>query len=159
MTQLCLPALRAARGRIVNMGSISGLNALPLLGAYAMSKFALEAMTDSLRVEVAPWGIHVAIVEPGTIKTPIWTRERPDPPPEALSLYGARLDAFRKLAVKRGTAGAPPELVAEVVEHALTAEKPRARYLVGHDAKLRARVQRLPVRIRDRVIVRRVLGS
>ena len=90
------------------MGSISGLNALPLLGAYAMSKFALEAMTDSLRVELAPWGIHVAIVEPGTIKTPIWTRERPDPPPEARSLYGARIDAFRRLAVKRGTAGAPP---------------------------------------------------
>ena len=98
MTQLCLPALRAARGRVVNMGSISGLNALPLLGAYAMSKFALEAMTDALRVELEPWGIHVAIVEPGTIKTPIWTRERPDPPPEALSLYGARIDAFRRLA-------------------------------------------------------------
>ena len=86
MTQLCLPALRPARGRIVNMGSISGLNALPLLGAYAMSKFALEAMTDSLRVELAPWGIHVAVVEPGTIRTPIWTRKRPDPPAEALSL-------------------------------------------------------------------------
>ena len=144
MTQLCLPALRAAHGRVVNMGSISGLNALPLLGAYAMSKFALEAMTDSLRVELAPWGIRVAIVEPGTIKTPIWTRERPDPPPEALSLYGARIDAFRRLAVKRGTAGAPPEAVADAVEHALISEKPRTRYLVGRDAKLRARVERLP---------------
>ena len=153
MTQLCLPALRAARGRVVNMGSISGLNALPLLGAYAMSKFALEAMTDSLRVELAPWGIHVAIVEPGTIKTPIWTRERPDPPAEALSLYGARIDAFRRLAVKRGTAGAPPEAVADAVEHALTAEKPRTRYLVGRDAKLRARVRaaaRPAARPRDR---------
>ena len=159
MTQLCLPALRAGRGRVVNMGSISGLNALPLLGSYAMSKFALEAMTDALRVELAPWGIHVAIAEPGTIKTPIWTRERPDPPPEATSLYGARIDAFRRLAVKRGTAGAPPEAVAAVVEHALTAARPRTRYLVGRDAKLRARVQRLPVRIRDRVIVRRVLGA
>ena len=159
MTQLCLPALRAGRGRVVNMGSISGLNALPLLGAYAMSKFALEAMTDALRVELAPWGIHVAIVEPGTIKTPIWTRERPEPPAEALTLYGPRMDAFRKLAVKRGTAGAPPEDVADAVEHALSAEKPRTRYLVGRDAKLRARVQHLPVRLRDRVIVRRVLGS
>jgi len=159
MTQLCLPALRAARGRVVNMGSISGRNALPLLGAYAMSKFALEAMTDSLRVEVEPWGIRVAIVEPGTIKTPIWTRERPEPPAEALSLYGARLAAFRKLAVARGTAGAPPEAVAEAVEHALTAEKPRTRYLVGRDAKLRARVERLPDRLRDRVIAKRVLGD
>jgi NAD(P)-dependent dehydrogenase (short-subunit alcohol dehydrogenase family) len=159
MTQLCLPALRKGRGRIVNMGSISGLNALPLLGAYAMSKFALEAMTDALRVELAPWGIHVAIVEPGTIKTPIWTRERPDPPPEASELYGVRIDAFRRLAVERGTAGAPPETVADAVEHALSADKPRTRYLVGRDAKLRARVERLPDRIRDRVIVRRVLGA
>jgi len=158
VTQLCLPALRTARGRVVNMGSISGLNALPLLGAYAMSKFALEAMTDALRVELAPWGIHVAIVEPGTIKTPIWTRERPAPSPEATALYGPRIDAFRKLAVKRGTAGSPPEDVADAVEHALTATKPRTRYLVGRDAKLRARVERLPDRIRDRVIVRRVLG-
>jgi NAD(P)-dependent dehydrogenase (short-subunit alcohol dehydrogenase family) len=159
MTQLCLPALRAARGRVVNMGSISGLNALPLLGAYAMSKFALEAMTDALRVELAPWGIHVSIVEPGTIKTPIWTRQRPDPPAQALSLYGVRIDAFRKLAVARGNRGAPPELVANAVEHALSAAKPRTRYLVGRDAKLRARVERLPDRLRDRVIVRRVLGA
>jgi NAD(P)-dependent dehydrogenase (short-subunit alcohol dehydrogenase family) len=159
VTQLCLPALRTSRGRVVNMGSISGLNALPLLGAYAMSKFALEAMTDALRIELAPWGIHVAIVEPGTIKTPIWTRERPDPPPEGIALYGARIDAFRKLAVKRGTAGAPPEDVAAAVEHALTAARPHTRYLVGRDAKLRARVERLPDRLRDRVIVRRVLGS
>jgi NAD(P)-dependent dehydrogenase (short-subunit alcohol dehydrogenase family) len=159
MTQLCLPALRTGRGRVVNMGSISGLNALPLLGAYAMSKFALEAMTDALRVELAPWGIHVAIVEPGTIKTPIWTRERPQPPPEAAPLYGARIDAFRRLAVERGSAGAPPEVVADAVEHALTSARPRTRYLVGRDAKLRARVERLPDRIRDRVIVRRVLGG
>ena len=116
-------------------------------------------MTDALRIELGPWGIQVAIVEPGTIKTPIWTRERPDPPPEALPLYGVRLDAFRRLAVKRGTAGAPPEDVADAVEHALTAAKPRTRYLVGRDAKLRARVERLPDRVRDRVIVRRVLGS
>jgi NAD(P)-dependent dehydrogenase (short-subunit alcohol dehydrogenase family) len=159
MTQLCLPALRAARGRVVNMGSISGLNALPLLGAYAMSKFALEAMTDSLRVELAPWGIHVAVVEPGTIKTPIWTRERADPPEEAFALYGARIEAFRTLAVKRGSAGAPPEVVADAVEHALTAEKPKTRYLVGRDAKLRARLGLLPDRVRDRLVVRRVLGG
>jgi NAD(P)-dependent dehydrogenase (short-subunit alcohol dehydrogenase family) len=132
---------------------------LPLLGAYAMSKFALEAMTDALRIELAPWGIHVSIVEPGTIKTPIWTRERPDPPPEAAPLYGERIDAFRRLAVKRGIAGAPPEVVADAVEHALTADRPRTRYLVGRDAKLRARVERLPDRLRDRVIVRRVLGA
>jgi hypothetical protein len=69
------------------------------------------------------------------------------------------MTAFRKLAVARGSGGAPPELVADAVEHALTAEKPRTRYLDGRDAKLRARVERLPDRLRDRVIVRRVLGA
>jgi NAD(P)-dependent dehydrogenase (short-subunit alcohol dehydrogenase family) len=159
VTQMVLPALREARGRIVNVGSISGRSALPFLGAYAMSKFALEAMTDSLRIELRPWGIHVAIVEPGTIKTPMWTRERPDPPPDGLALYGPRLSAFRDFALKRSEGGAPAEAVAEVVEHALTAERPRARYLVGRDARLRAGVERLPDRLRDRVYKRLLLGG
>jgi NAD(P)-dependent dehydrogenase (short-subunit alcohol dehydrogenase family) len=159
VTQLALPALREAGGRIVNVGSISGRSALPFLGAYAMSKFALEAMTDSLRVELRPWGIHVAIVEPGTIKTPMWTRERPDPPPEGLALYGDRLAAFRSFALRRSEGGAPAEAVAETVEHALTTERPKARYLVGRDAKLRAGVERLPNRLRDRVYKRLLLGG
>jgi NAD(P)-dependent dehydrogenase (short-subunit alcohol dehydrogenase family) len=159
VTQLALPALREARGRIVNIGSISGRSALPFLGPYAMSKFALEAMTDSMRLELRPWGIHVAIVEPGTIKTPMWTRERPDPPPEALTLYGERMAAFRSFALKRSAGGAPPEAVAETVERALTAERPRARYLVGRDAKLRAGVEHLPNRLRDRVYKRLLLGG
>lgn len=158
-TQRALPALREAHGRIVNMGSISGRSALPFLGAYAMSKFALEAMTDAMRLELQPWGIHVAIVEPGTIKTPIWTRERPDPPAEAMELYGERIEAFRAIALKRGASGAPPEAVAKVVEDALTAERPKARYLVGRDARLRAGVERLPERVRDRVYNRMLLGG
>jgi NAD(P)-dependent dehydrogenase (short-subunit alcohol dehydrogenase family) len=158
MTQMLLPALRAARGRIVNVGSISGRSSLPFLGAYAMSKFALEAMTDSLRVELRPWGIHVAIVEPGTIKTPMWTRDRPDPPAEALTLYGERLAAFRAFALKRSASGAPPEAVAKVIEDVLTAVRPKARYLVGRDARIRAGVERLPDRLRDRVYLR-VLGG
>ena len=159
LVQLALPALRRSRGRIVNIGSISGRSALPFLGAYAMSKFALEAMTDALRVELRPWGIHVAIVEPGTIKTPMWTRERPDPPEQALALYGSRLAAFREFALKRSAGGAPPDAVAEVVDHALTAERPKPRYLVGRDARLRAGVERLPDRLRDRVYKRVLLGG
>ena len=159
VTQLALPALRRSRGRIVNIGSISGRSALPTLGAYAMSKFALEAMTDAMRVELQPWGIHVSIVEPGAIQTPIWTRERPDPPAEAMELYGRRIEAFRALAIKRGAAGAPAEAVAKIVEDALTAERPKARYLVGRDARLRAGVERLPARLRDRVYTRLFLGG
>lgn len=159
MVQVALPALRESRGRIVNVGSISGRSALPFLGAYAMSKFALEAMTDALRVELRPWGVHVAIVEPGTIRTPMWTRERPDPPAEALRLYGERLSAFRAFALGRSAAGAPAEAVAKVVEEALSAERPRARYLVGRDARIRAGVERLPHRLRDRVYQRVLLGG
>lgn len=159
MVQLLLPALRAARGRVVTIGSISGRSALPFLGAYAMSKFALEAMSDALRVELRPWGIHVAIVEPGTIKTPMWTRERPDPPPEAITLYGDRLAAFRQFALRRSEGGAPAEAVARVVEEALTSPRPKARYLVGRDARLRAGVERLPDRLRDRVYNRVLLGG
>jgi len=159
MTQLALPVLRKARGRVVFMGSISGRSSLPFLGAYSMSKFALEAAADALRVELAPWGIHVAIVEPGTIKTPIWTRERPDPPPEAMELYGPRIEAFRRLVVERGMHGAPAGTVAAAVEHALTADPPKTRYLVGRDAKLRAQIERLPDRLRDRLLVRQLFRA
>src|SRR2546421_2149533 len=90
VTQAVLPALRRAGGRVGNVGAISGGSALPFPGAYAMSKFALEALTDSLRVELEPWGIRVVVVEPGSIRTPSWTGERPDPPPEAAPPHGER---------------------------------------------------------------------
>lgn len=72
VTQAFLPLLRRARGRIVNMSSSGGLLALPFMGPYAASKFAMEAISDSLRVELKPWGISVSVVEPGAIATPIW---------------------------------------------------------------------------------------
>jgi NAD(P)-dependent dehydrogenase (short-subunit alcohol dehydrogenase family) len=160
--QALLPALRRRHGRIVLMGSISGRSALPFLGAYAMSKFALEAMADALRVELAPFGIHVAIVEPGTIATPIWTkpqRAASDFSPETAALYGERLDRFRRLAAQRSADSAvPADEVAKTVEHALTAKKPKTRYLVGPDAKRRARVQKLPDRLRDKVLTRFLFG-
>ncbi len=163
VTQAFLPALRRARGRIIFVGSIAGKSALPFLGPYAASKHALEAVADSLRLELRPWGIRVSIVEPGSIKTPIWTRgaakadELLGSNPRAAELYGDRVAAFRRVAVKRGAGGAPAEKVAEVVESALTAERPRARYLVGKDARIRAGVERLPARARDRLYERLLL--
>jgi NAD(P)-dependent dehydrogenase (short-subunit alcohol dehydrogenase family) len=158
-----LPALRASRGRVVLMGSVGGKSALPFLGAYAMSKFALEALADSLRVELAPFGVHVSIIEPGTIATAMWTkpqRSLDEFPPEAARLYGERVEKFRRLAQHRSsTAGVPPDEVAKAVEHALTSPKPRTRYVVGPDAKRRARLQRLPDRVRDRVLARFLFGS
>ena len=160
--QAFLPALRAASGRIVLMGSIAGRSALPFLGAYAMSKHALEAMADSLRVELAPDGIHVSLVEPGTIATPIWTKPQENVealPQEALTRYGGRIRAFRAAAAGRAAKAAPAANVARAVAHALTAETPKTRYLVGRDAKIRRSMERLPDRLRDRVIAKALLGG
>jgi NAD(P)-dependent dehydrogenase (short-subunit alcohol dehydrogenase family) len=157
--QRVLPALRASAGRVVLMGSVSGVSALPLLGAYAMSKFALEAMADALRVELAPWGIHVALIQPGSIKTPMWTRERPDPPPEALALYGERFAALRRAVAARVSHQVAPSEVAKAVEHALTAERPKPRYVVGRDAKLRKRFESLPTSVRDRLVTRLLFSA
>ena len=160
VTQALLPAIRRAGGRVVFMSSIGGRVAQPYMSPYNASKFALEAVGDSLRQELGPLGVHVSIVEPGSIATPIWDkgaetattfRERLDP--EAERVYGASLDRFSEVARKTGERGIPPERVAEVVAHALTAARPRTRYLVGADAKLLAPLQRLtPDRFRDRFI-------
>ena len=158
VTQALLPALRRGRGRIVFVGSISGRSALPFLGPYAASKHALEAVADSLRVEVAPFGVSVTIVAPGTIRTPIWTKSalRADQLRQGVDgsvedLYGERMDAFRSLALKRASSSASPDGVAAVIEEALTAPRPPTRALVGRDAKIRAGFERLPDRLRDRV--------
>ena len=164
LTQAFLPHLRRRRGRVVFMGSIAGRSSLPFLGPYGASKHALEAIADSLRLELQPFGIAVTIVEPGTIATPIWTKSaaradalRERLPPDVEQLYGARIDAFRRFAAKRGSRGASADAVAEVVEHALTAPRPPARALVGRDARIRAGVERLPDRLRDRVYARVLL--
>jgi NAD(P)-dependent dehydrogenase (short-subunit alcohol dehydrogenase family) len=161
--QAFLPALRRGRGRVVLMGSVGGRSALPFLGAYAMSKFALEAMADSLRLELAPFGLNVSIVEPGTIATAMWTKPQralQDFPPEAAERYGERIEKFRRLAQRRSAErGVPPLAVAKAVEHALTSARPRTRYVVGPDAKRRARLQLLPDRWRDRVLTRFLFGN
>jgi NAD(P)-dependent dehydrogenase (short-subunit alcohol dehydrogenase family) len=161
-TQAMLPHLRNARGRIVNISSIGGRVAIPLVGPYAASKFALEGMSDSLRRELRPWGMHVALIEPGAVATPIWDKgvdqadelER-DAPAEVRERYGEIIDAVRKQSEKNRTEGVPPQEVAEAVAHALTADKPKTRYLVGRDAKMRAPVATvLPDRMMDAAIAR-----
>jgi NAD(P)-dependent dehydrogenase (short-subunit alcohol dehydrogenase family) len=164
VTQAFLPHLREGRGRIVNVGSIAGYSALPFLGAYAASKHALEAVTDVLRIELHPFGIEVVIVEPGSIATPMWRkgaegfqRLAADMPADLGRLYGGRMEAFRRAAAAAAQRGEPADNVAEVVERALTAERPKTRYLVGRDARRRAQVERLPDRLRDRVYERVLL--
>jgi NAD(P)-dependent dehydrogenase (short-subunit alcohol dehydrogenase family) len=161
VTQAFMPLLRAARGRIVNIGSIGGRVALPLLGPYAASKHAMEGLTDSLRRELRPWGIQVSIVRPGPIATEIWDRgnanadELLERMPEAAANYGPAIERARAFAAQRTKEAVPPSRVAEVVAHALTADKPRTRYLVGPQARLLAILRAvLPDRWFDAVLER-----
>jgi NAD(P)-dependent dehydrogenase (short-subunit alcohol dehydrogenase family) len=163
VTQAFLPALRRARGRIVNVSSIGGRVALPLVGAYNASKFGLEGLSDALRRELRPFGVDVILVEPGGVKTPIWTKSTQtademleDVPPEVRQLYGKLIEAVRTRTqrIARET-GSDPSEVAAAIGTALTADRPKTRYLVGRDAKLRARMAKvLPDRVMDRMIVR-----
>jgi NAD(P)-dependent dehydrogenase (short-subunit alcohol dehydrogenase family) len=150
VTQAMLPAVIRARGRVVNMSSIGGRNALPLFGPYSASKFALEAMTDSLRREVAPLGVKVVSVEPGGIATPIWDKGIADAdrlvdamPEDVRRRYDGVIAVMRRQSERAGREGLPPEAVAAVVGRALTARRPRTRYLVGRDAKVQAALGRL----------------
>jgi NAD(P)-dependent dehydrogenase (short-subunit alcohol dehydrogenase family) len=167
VTQAFLPQLRQARGRIVNVSSIGGRVALPLMSPYNASKFALEAVSDSLRRELRHLGVTVCVVEPGGVKTPIWQKGNrtaaelvASAPPEAAGLYGGMVAALRGEAEKiERERGLPPAAVAEVIGEALTARRPRTRYLVGRDAKLRARAAALlPDRVMDALIGRALSG-
>ncbi len=160
VTQAFLPLVRQARGRIINMGSIAGLASMPLMGPYSASKFALEAITDALRLEVQQWGIHVSIIEPGAIATPIWSKstieaaEREAALGDDLrSLYKPIIAAVRKIVEEASKRAVSSDTVARVVEAALTVPTPKTRYLVGTDAKLRALMAKLlPDRASDRLL-------
>jgi NAD(P)-dependent dehydrogenase (short-subunit alcohol dehydrogenase family) len=160
VTRACLPMLRAVRGRVINISSISGLVALPGISVYTGSKHAVEAITSSLRVELLPFGVKVIAIEPGSIKTPIWAKgaardaELANDPAssEIRELYRPLLKLLQKLNAKPG--GLPPEAVAKAVSDALEAPRPKNRYLVGRDAKALALLERLPDALRDRAIAR-----
>jgi len=162
VTQAMLPAVRRARGRIVFITSIGGLLAFPMFGAYHAAKFGLEAVGDVFRQELRPWGVKVAVVEPGSIATPIWDRgqEAVDSIAERArgdhaELYAKAMESYREVARKTGERGIPAEKVAEKIEHALSARRPRVRYLVGTDARGQALAKKLlPARLLDWVVAR-----
>jgi len=160
--QAFLPLLRRARGRIVNMSSIGGRVANAFLGPYQSSKFALEGLTDALRKELRPWGMHVVAIEPGSVDTRMWGkgidsgREMIETlPHEAQERYGDQLRAVLAMAEKVAKRAIPPDRVAKVVERALTAPRPRTRYLVGPDARVQLAIGKLlPDRAADAVEAR-----
>ncbi|BDE07467.1 short-chain dehydrogenase/reductase [Vulcanimicrobium alpinum] len=161
VTQAFLPMLRAARGRIVFVGSISGRLASPFIGPYSASKFALRALTDALRIELAPFGVGVTLVEPGAVKTPIWGKGRASVasqramlPPEALTHYGPAIERLFAVIDGEEKAGLPVERVSEAIAHALRAPHPPANRLLGGPAKAGSLLALVPARLRDRAIRR-----
>jgi NAD(P)-dependent dehydrogenase (short-subunit alcohol dehydrogenase family) len=167
VTQALLEPIREAKGRVVFMSSVGGRNALPYISPYSSSKHALEAIGDGLRMEMRPFGVEVSIVEPGSVATPIWDKSgseaataREEYGPEIERLYGERMDHMRSLAEKTGQRGVDPDEVAQAVEHALTADKPKTRYVVGTEAKVQLKLSSvLPRRTMDRLIEREIERS
>lgn len=163
LTQALLPALRRAAGRIVLVSSIGGRVATPYLAPYAASKHAIEAIGDALRVELRSSGVQVALIEPGSVATPIWDKGRAEArrvevPGTLADYYGHVPAAMEKALEDTARRAIPPERVAETIERALRARRMRARYLVGRDAKGLLIARRvLPDRVFDRVL-QRALG-
>ncbi|WP_257447724.1 SDR family oxidoreductase [Archangium lipolyticum] len=135
VTRAALPLLGAREGhahppgRILNVSSIGGRLAFPFIGAYAASKHALEALSDTLRRELRIWGIDVIVLQPGAVKTEIWDKaESEDLGPYARTPYGPILEKFRELFVAQGRKGLAPEVLARLIQHAIETPRPRARY-------------------------------
>ena len=163
VSQAMLPSLRQAEGRLVFLSSIGGRVAFPFGGPYHASKFATEAIGDVFRQELRPWGIKVALIEPGSIDTPIWERgqrkgeEIEGKSPRTNLLYGAALEKFKKVIEDTAERGIAPEKVAKAISHALEADRPKSRYLVGLDAKVQARLKPLiPTSLFDRIVARQL---
>jgi NAD(P)-dependent dehydrogenase (short-subunit alcohol dehydrogenase family) len=162
VTKAVLPLIRRARGRIVFVGSLSGRVATPLMGPYAASKFAVEAIGETLRHELRQFGVKTIVVEPGAIATAIWDKGRAsvdeleaELPPEAEALYGEHIEGIKAGIEMQDRNGIAPVKVAEVVSKALLSDRPRARYLVGRDAAAAGLLSRLaPDSVKDFVVAK-----
>ncbi|RCV55010.1 oxidoreductase [Marinitenerispora sediminis] len=159
LAQLALPHMRAQRsGRIINISSMGGRLHTPLGGWYHGTKFALEALSDCLRLEVAPFGIDVVVIEPGGIATE-WGSIAADhlKTTSGSGPYADQADAVASSLGSEATArrSSPPSVIADAIARAVTARRPRTRYAVGFGAKPLIRLRGiLPDRAFDTVIKR-----
>jgi NAD(P)-dependent dehydrogenase (short-subunit alcohol dehydrogenase family) len=162
VTQALLPALIRSKGRVVNISSVGGKIAMASYGPYAATKFALEAVSDSLRREMAPLGVGVVVVEPGAVRTEMPVRAIATArelasamAPEQSQRYRGLVQAITAQTASHTTSGSglPADAAAKVIARAVTARKPRTRYTIGRDAALLTRLTRiLPDRTLDRVL-------
>jgi NAD(P)-dependent dehydrogenase (short-subunit alcohol dehydrogenase family) len=166
VTQAMLPLLRAARGRVVNLGSVGSEITMPFAGALCASKHAVAALNHAMRMELRPWGIEVVLVEPGSINTAAVEHLKADADrfvdamtPTGRALYGSAYRTAMDKAVERESKGSPPEAVAEVIVRALTTDRPRTRYAAGAHARLLLTLARtVPDRLLDRLRLK-ILGG
>ena len=157
VTKAFIPLLRKHKGRLVNISSGHGLLAIPDKSVYAASKFAVQAVSDSLRVELRPFGVSVSYLVVGKVDTAVLGKIVADrdkmieaAPPEVVQLYAPLFEFFDKEV--KSLLGIPPGEVARVIAQALTTKRPKARYLIGPGAKKMKNLARLPVRLRDRLM-------
>ncbi|HEX4902826.1 MAG TPA: SDR family oxidoreductase [Acidimicrobiales bacterium] len=157
VTKAALPLIRSATGRICFVGSVSGRLGNALMGPYSGSKFAIEGIAQALRAELRPWGIAVSVVEPGPVKTPIWSKAESYADevesrlgPEATEQYRDQIDTARKGVSVNQRIGVSTDKTTAAIEHALLAPRPKHRYLVGVPAKAIGTATRLlPDRVLD----------
>ncbi|MDF6019649.1 SDR family oxidoreductase [Streptomyces sp. JH34] len=160
VTQALLPALLRGKGRVINISSIGGKFAMATYGAYAGAKFALEAVSDSLRREVAPMGVQVVVVEPGGVRTEMAARGVATAnrlatlmTPDQEERYGGLVRANNGLMASGTASGLTADAAARVIAKAVTVRRPRTRYTAGRDAALIIRLGRvLSDRTVDRVL-------
>ena len=166
VTQAALPRLRKSRGRIVFISSVNGRLSMPLVGAYAASKFALEAAADALRMELKPWKVRVVVVEPAQTDTDMWRTAdtmvedlEASLSPEHRRLYAKHIAGFKRMIPVSQKLAVPTEKVSAVVLEALTAKRPRPRYIVGLGPKAQVALMGvMPTKVRD-IVLRKVSGQ
>ena len=157
-----LPLLLRAHGRIVNVTSVGGKVAVPFMAPYAAGKHGLEGLSDVLRLELGPLGLHVSVIEPGSVTTQMRHKLDRDTkhwlarlPVEGRERYGARLEALMTAISRHAEHGSKPDVVADAAVHALTSRRPRTRYAVAAGAKRMIFFRRvLPDRWTDRMLNR-----
>jgi NAD(P)-dependent dehydrogenase (short-subunit alcohol dehydrogenase family) len=140
--QTFLPHLRSTHGRIINISSVMGKVVMPLLGAYSISKHALEALTDGLRLELSPWRIRVSLIAMGAVQTPMTTamdaliqNNYDQQTPTDQALYGDLYANMQSALHTQETNAIPVTAVVNAITHALTARKPKTRYYVDGATK------------------------
>jgi NAD(P)-dependent dehydrogenase (short-subunit alcohol dehydrogenase family) len=145
--QALLPLLKVARGTIINVSSVGGRISIPAIGAYAASKFALEAMSDALRLELAPAGVRVVLIQPGASKTNIWDTSLQRAESSLATYRGGAYERLlvgtQRLETQIASVGFPPELFAETVQRILASKHPRARYPIPASATLQIALHNL----------------